>query len=118
MNSVYKYNSLCWSLGKFSYYFLPIVFLLSCGSIKNVPHYGLFEEWDFGANDCFENDTRANEEVWYMPIDEECILMMRDDTIHKNSKTRKSIAYPERDIHELHPYIEEIPVETDSLKNK
>jgi hypothetical protein len=51
-------------------------------------------------------------------MDEECILMMRDDAIHKNSKTRKSIAYPDRDVHELYPYVEEIPLENDSLKNK
>jgi hypothetical protein len=87
--------------------------LISCSTWKDLSH-----EKEFHYNDIQNYDPSADKE-WY-----DCILIQeRDNQIDKrskasNGKTRKSIAYPERDIHELYPYVEELPIEEDSTKHK
>lgn len=119
MNRICGHSILNWWFTKYSYYLLPLLFLLSCESHRSAPKYGLFNEndfieswWEYRKDDYFDDGFGFPGQY------EECIMLYRDSIESKVKHTKKSIAYPKLDIHEPYPYVEEILLETDSLKNK
>lgn len=91
--------------------------------MKRLPNYGILDRPD-PYEEGWNFEWGLGDEHQYFDRENECILSTRDkDTIldsllsKSNKKYRKSIAYPERDIHELYPYVEEILIESDSGKN-
>lgn len=119
MNTIYKHNNVHWWLTKFSYYWLPLLFLLSCSSPNISQKFGLFNENDFMeyTNDDFNDDYIDIE--WINPdAFDECIMLYRDDTESSIKDIKKITSNPYWNTHTLYPCVEKISLENDTLKNK
>lgn len=92
----------------YTYWVIIGVILLSCNTPNHIPTIQLDENAHY--------DDREYD--WRYPDNEhECIMLRElDDSCALIKATcRRSIAYPQWDLHETHPYMEDVMIEKDSL---